>query len=280
MNYWQFKTDLSRIRLLSLTQSSFQPFLCKDRIFFYSHSWAVSYLLMIYVSFISLLDTKISWGCFFLLFIHYVLRLHRNKKNLKTKQVKNHFQTSGLLKKKKLHTMTPRLPTLGFEAEKWTGSTHWCQVFHFTLVSPILKFLCLRQSHVKFPSALIVVIPELPLWVILKIALQKSRRLITIKWWLALRAELHRSQDSHSISMNWPVTIISPNTYNQNVISKTKQHRSNYLTGSNKIHFFCFGYIMRGMQADMSLLPGLSKLLWPTATSFWILSKNIHSSNL
>lgn len=169
--------------------------------------------------------------------------------------------------------MTPCLPTLGFKTEKWTGSTHCCQVFHFTLVSPILKFLCLRQSHVKFPSALIVVIPELPLWVILKIALQKSRTLITIKWWLALRAELHRSQDSHSISMNWPVTIISPNTHNQNVISKTKQRRSNYLTASNKIHFFCFGYIMRGIQADMSLLPGLSKLLQPTSTSFWILSK-------
>lgn len=54
---------------------------------------------------------------------------------------------------------------LGFTTvrdEQETGAHH-CQVSHFTLVFQILKFLCWRQSHAKFPNALILGIPELPL---------------------------------------------------------------------------------------------------------------------
>lgn len=42
---------------------------------------------------------------------------------------------------------------------------HCRQVLHFTLMFQILKFLCLRQSHAKFPNALILGIPELHLLV-------------------------------------------------------------------------------------------------------------------
>lgn len=48
--------------------------------------------------------------------------------------------------------------------EQETGA-YYCQVSHFTLVFQILKFLCLRQSHATFPNALILGIPEVPLFV-------------------------------------------------------------------------------------------------------------------
>lgn len=79
------------------------------------------------------------------------------------------FKQLSLLKKKKKETAHSEscLPMLGFKMVWEVNRKHayHCQVLHLTLMFQILKFLCLRQSHAKFPNVLISGIPELLLLV-------------------------------------------------------------------------------------------------------------------
>lgn len=176
--------------------------------------------------------------------------------------MKNHFQTSGLFKTATQNES--RSPELGFKTI-WEGTENECTQLPsipFQPHVPNFKIPVLEAKSCQIPSC-----PNIRhSWITFVLSSPENSIIDGTERWSKQNSDWHPrlNYTDHRIPSTWTWLSLSslPTCINQNVISKTRQS-TEVITWliQTEINVSCFGYVIKGIQAEVSLLPGFSKQL-------------------